>query len=122
MPPARNPVEAAQRAARVAELNERCRRFNHLQTRDRFDSDEAFLAYAEPMEALLYPRGGRAQNVNAGARAGGGGGGGRSRPSVYEGMRDIAGREIDVDVGAEEGDGGFGGFGDYGDAEDDPFI
>jgi hypothetical protein len=37
-------------------------------------------------------------------------------------MRDIAGREIDVDVGAEEGDGGFGGFGDYGDAEDDPFI
>ena len=42
-------------ASRVAQLNERCELY-HVQTRDRFDSDAAFLAYAEGMLELLYPR------------------------------------------------------------------
>ncbi|KAL2148507.1 hypothetical protein VTH82DRAFT_2061 [Thermothelomyces myriococcoides] len=41
-------------AARVRELDERCVRY-HVATRDQFDSDEAFLAYAESMLPLLYP-------------------------------------------------------------------
>ncbi|KAK3307535.1 uncharacterized protein B0T15DRAFT_493009 [Chaetomium strumarium] len=43
-------------AAQVAELDARCRVMN-AQTRDRFDSDEAFLAHAESIMGLLYPRG-----------------------------------------------------------------
>ncbi|KAK4100316.1 hypothetical protein N658DRAFT_487033 [Parathielavia hyrcaniae] len=41
-------------AARVAELNERCRLYN-VRTRDRFASDQEFLDYAEGMLPLLYP-------------------------------------------------------------------
>ncbi|KAL2144001.1 hypothetical protein VTI28DRAFT_9753 [Corynascus sepedonium] len=43
-----------QRAARVRELDERCARY-HVATRDRFDSDAAFLEHAESMLPLLYP-------------------------------------------------------------------
>jgi hypothetical protein len=43
-------------AQQVAELDARCRAMN-AQTRDRFDSDEAFLAHAESIMPFLYPRG-----------------------------------------------------------------
>ncbi|KAL2176842.1 uncharacterized protein P884DRAFT_201832 [Thermothelomyces heterothallicus CBS 202.75] len=53
------------RAARVRELNKRCVRY-HVATRDRFDSDEAFLAHAESMLPLLYPNLGRSRAGSAG--------------------------------------------------------
>ncbi|AEO60632.1 hypothetical protein MYCTH_2112679 [Thermothelomyces thermophilus ATCC 42464] len=62
------------RAARVRELNERCARY-HVATRDRFDSDDAFLAHAESMLPLLYPDLG-------GSRAGSAGGGPPPPPAL----------------------------------------
>ncbi len=66
-------------AARVAELDGRCRRYN-LRTRDQFNSDAEFLAYAEPMLPLLYPNmgAGASRPPASGPQGGGGpsGGGG----------------------------------------------
>lgn len=65
-------------AARVAQLDERCALY-HVQTRDRFGSDAAFLAYAEGMLELLYPRMRAAPALPPaapGPRGGGHGGGG----------------------------------------------
>jgi hypothetical protein len=58
-PARRTPAEIA---ARVAELNERCRKY-HVQTRDRFESDEDFLKYAEGMLPLLFPNTEAARNA-----------------------------------------------------------
>ncbi|KAK4041946.1 hypothetical protein C8A01DRAFT_34057 [Parachaetomium inaequale] len=62
--PSANPAVAA----RVAELNMRCSRYN-VPTRDRFDTDAEFLTHAEGMLPLLYPK------------LGGGGGGAPPAPA-----------------------------------------
>ncbi|KAK3293996.1 uncharacterized protein B0H64DRAFT_374839 [Chaetomium fimeti] len=67
-------------AARVAELNAQCVRYN-VATRDRFDSDAAFLAHAEPMAELLFP------NLGGGGSGSGGGGGGVAYPPAGLGPR-----------------------------------
>lgn len=54
-------------AARVAELDERCRA-NNVRTRDTFASDAEFLAYAEPIRELLFFRASGSRH-NAGNRA-----------------------------------------------------
>ncbi|KAK4125556.1 hypothetical protein N657DRAFT_678656 [Parathielavia appendiculata] len=63
-------------AARVAELNERCSRYS-VQTRDRFNSDQEFLDYAEGMLPLLYPNTGGGRYAPAKLYHDGSGGGGR---------------------------------------------
>ncbi|KAK4157318.1 hypothetical protein C8A00DRAFT_29744 [Chaetomidium leptoderma] len=90
-PPAPAPAPAADPrvAARVAELDAQCRRYN-VQTRDRFPSDAAFLAYAEPMTGLLFPNGGGARSRAAAAG-----------PNPYQGS------------GSSSSQSGFGGGGDY---------
>jgi hypothetical protein len=69
----------AQTAARVAELNEQCRKYN-VQTRDRFESDEDFLKYAEGMRELLFP------NISAARNA-------VTKPYDGGGRRDFGGQE-----------------------------
>ncbi|KAK4245231.1 hypothetical protein C7999DRAFT_16539 [Corynascus novoguineensis] len=66
-------TDPRQRAARVRELDERCARY-HVATRDRFDSDAAFLEHAESMLPLLYP--------NLSGRRGCGSGGSNGSPPL----------------------------------------